>query len=56
MKETGQIVAFKNYSMCLRDTVGDFTKQLINNLFDVNHCTENGEETRIKFLKILKIL
>ena len=56
MKEVEQIVAFKNYSMCLRDAVGIFTKQLINNLFDVNHCTESGEETRIKFLNILKRL
>ena len=56
MKETEQIVAFKNYSMCLRDAVGDFTKQLINNLFDVNHCTESGPETRLKFLKILERL
>ena len=55
-KEQEQMVVFKNYSMCLRDAVEIFTKQLINNLFDVNHCTESGEETRIKFLKILKRL
>ncbi len=42
--------------MCLRDAVGDFTKQLINNLFDVNHCTESGQETKAKFLKILERL
>jgi serine O-acetyltransferase len=56
MKETEQIVAFKNYSMCLRDAVGNFTKQLINNLFDVNHLSESGPETRVKFLKILERL
>ena len=56
MKETEQIVAFKNYSMCLRDAVGNFTKQLINNLFDVNHLSESGPETRLKFLRILERL
>jgi len=56
MKETEQIVTFKNYSMCLRDAVGDFTKQLINNLFDINHLSESGPETRMKFLKILERL
>ena len=56
MKETEQIVAFKNYSMCLRDAVGNFTKQLINNLFDVNHLSESGPATRVQFLKILERL
>ena len=40
MKEVAQIIAFKNYSMCLRDAVEVFTKQIINNLFDVNHLLE----------------
>lgn len=53
IKETEQLVGFKNYSMCLRDAVGVFTKQLINNLFDANHLSESGHTTRIKFLKIL---
>ncbi len=56
MKETGQIVAFKNYSMCLRDTVGDFTKQLINNLFDVTHLSDHGKGNRAQFLNILERL
>jgi serine O-acetyltransferase len=56
MKEIEQIVAFKNYSMCLRDAVGNFTKQLINNLFDVNHLSESGEQTRRSFFKILERL
>ena len=56
MKEIEEIVEVKNYSMCLRDVVEVFTKQLINNLFDVNHCTESGDETRLNFLKILNRL
>jgi serine O-acetyltransferase len=56
MKEVEQIVAFTNYSMCLRDAVEVFTKQLINNLFDVNHLSESGPLTRLKFLKILERL
>ncbi len=56
MKGTEQKVVFKNYSMCLRDAVGNFTKQLINNLFDVNHLSESGPETRLKFLRILERL
>lgn len=56
MKEIEQIIAFKNYSMCLRDAVGNFTKQLINNLFDVNHLSESGEQTRRDFFKILERL
>jgi len=56
MEETAQIVTFKNYSMCSRDAVGSFTKQLINNLFDVNHLSENGVQTRLNFLKILERL
>lgn len=56
MKEVEEIVIFKNYSMCLRDAVGVFTKELINNLFDVNHFTDNGLKTKHKFLKILERL
>jgi serine O-acetyltransferase len=56
MKEKEQIVAFKNYSMCLRDAVETFTRHLINNLFDVNHLSESGEHTRKRFLKILERL
>lgn len=48
-----EIVTYKNYSMCLRDAVATFTKQLIKNLFDVNHLTENAVQTRNQFLKIL---
>lgn len=51
-----KIVTYKNYSMCLRHAVATFTKQLINNLFDVNHLTENAVQTRTQFLKILERL
>lgn len=42
--------------MCLRDAVATFTKQLINNLFDVNHLAESGTQTKAHFLKILERL
>mmetsp|Transcript_6997 Transcript_6997/g.7981 ORF Transcript_6997/g.7981 Transcript_6997/m.7981 type:complete len:256 (-) Transcript_6997:928-1695(-) len=51
-----KLVVFKNYRMCLKDAVGVFTKQLINNLFDANHLAEKGQETRNLFLKILERL
>lgn len=50
------MIAFKNYKMCLKDAVEVFTKQLIKNLFDVNHISENGKKTRNEFLKILERL
>ena len=56
MKEIEEKVLFTNYRLCLRDAVGDFTKQLINNLFDVNHLSESGERTRRGFLNILERL
>ena len=56
MREKEQIVAFKNYSMCLRDAVGNFTKQLINNLFDVTHLSKSGLATETQFLNILERL
>jgi serine O-acetyltransferase len=56
MKEIAPKIAFKNYSMCLRDAVASFTKQLINNLFDVRHLSESGGKTRLQFLKILERL
>ena len=56
VKQTEQLIDFKNYRMCLKDAVGVFTKQLINNLFDEKHCTESGKETKTKFLKILERL
>ena len=56
MKEIEEKVLFINYRLCLRDAVGDFTKQLINNLFDVNHLSESGERTRRSLLNILERL
>jgi serine O-acetyltransferase len=56
MREKEQIVAFKNYSMCLRDAVGNFTKQLINNLFDVTHLSNSGLAIETQFLNILERL
>ena len=56
MKQTESIVAVKNYSMCLRDAVAVFTKEIINNLFDENHLVEKGGQTKQKFLKILERL
>ena len=56
IKKTEKLISFKNYKMCLKDAVGVFTKQLINNLFDVNHLSESGPKTRIQFLKILERL
>ncbi|RCS26580.1 serine acetyltransferase [Polaribacter sp. WD7] len=56
MKEVVSKITFTNYSMCLRDAVASFTKQLINNLFDVNHLSKSGPETRMQFLKIIERL
>ena len=56
MRVVAEKTVFKNYSMCLRDAVAIFTKQLINNLFDANHLTQSGLQTREKFLKILERL
>ena len=56
MREVAEKTVFKNYRMCLRDAVAIFTKQLINNLFDANHLTQSGLQTREKFLKILERL
>ncbi|ARV07364.1 serine acetyltransferase [Polaribacter sp. SA4-10] len=56
MKRAEEIVVLKNYSMCLRDAVEIFTKEIINNLFDANHLAEKGAQTKNKFLKILERL
>ncbi|QNM84461.1 serine acetyltransferase [Polaribacter haliotis] len=56
MKEVAQKVPVKNYSMCLRDAVEVFTKELINCLFDKNYQEEKGAETKNKFFKILERL
>ena len=56
MEETVEIIAFKNYSICLKDAVEAFTKELVNNLFDANHLKKSKEQTKHKFLKILERL
>lgn len=56
MKEIVEKVQVKNYSMCLRDAVEVFTKELINCLFDETYQKENGAKTKNKFFKILERL
>lgn len=56
MKEVASKIVFKNYSMCLRDAVEVFTKELINCLFDEKYQLEKGAVTKNKFFKILERL
>lgn len=56
MKAVEQIIAVKNYNMCLRDAVENFTKELINGVFDEQYHEIHGEKTAHKFLKILERL
>ena len=56
MKGIATKTEFKNYSMCLRDAVAIFTKELINCLFDVQYEEEKGALTKSKFLIILERL
>ena len=53
MKKVATKIKFENYSMCLRDAVSIFTKELINCLFDEKYQQEKGEATKNKFLTIL---
>ena len=45
-----------SYSVCLKDAVADFTKQLYYALFDETYHQENLKGIRNQFLKILKRL
>jgi serine O-acetyltransferase len=56
MKKVAAKIKFENYSMCLRDAVAIFTKELINCLFDEKYQQEKGEATKNKFLGILERL
>lgn len=56
MKDVESTLALKNYSMCLRDAVETFTKELINGLFDTTYQEIHGEQTKQKFFKILERL
>jgi serine O-acetyltransferase len=46
MEEVAHKNKFTNYSMCIRDAVETFTKELINCLFDTNYEQENGVQTK----------
>ncbi|TXD47580.1 serine O-acetyltransferase EpsC [Polaribacter sp. IC073] len=56
MKEVAPKIIVKNYSMCLRDAVEVFTKELINCLFDEQYQQEKGGLTKNKFFRILERL
>ena len=56
MEEVAHKNKFINYSMCIRDAVETFTKELINCLFDTNYEQENGVQTKQLFFKILERL
>ena len=56
MKEVAQKIEIINYSMCLRDAVEVFTKELINCLFDENYQLQKGEATKQQFFRILERL
>ena len=56
MEEVAHKNKFTNYSMCLRDAVETFTKELINCLFDTNYEQKNGVQTKQLFFKILERL
>lgn len=56
MEKTKNIVTFKNYSICLKDTVETFTKKLIHSLFDSEYQNINGKEIKNIFLTILNKL
>jgi serine O-acetyltransferase len=56
MKEVVSKIQIINYSMCLRDAVAVFTKELMNCLFDEKYQQEKGEATKNKFLRILERL
>ena len=56
MENTKQDVTFKNYSICLRDTVETFTKRLIHGLFDSEYQCDNGDDNRDRFITILSKL
>lgn len=56
MEEVAHKNKFTNYSMCIRDAVETFTKELINCLFDTNYEQKNGVQTKQLFFKILERL
>jgi serine O-acetyltransferase len=56
MKKVSSEIALINYSMCLRDAVAVFTKELINCLFDEKYQQEKGVATKAQFFRILERL
>lgn len=56
MKEVLPKTEVENYSMCLKDAVEFFTKELINCLFDEKYQQEKGGATKDKFVRILERL
>jgi serine O-acetyltransferase len=56
MKKVSSEIATINYSMCLRDAVAVFTKELINCLFDEKYQQEKGAATKAQFFRILERL
>ncbi|MCG1037321.1 serine O-acetyltransferase EpsC [Polaribacter sargassicola] len=56
MENIKEKVTFKNYSVCLKDTVETFTKKLIHSLFDSEYQQKNKKEIKKTFLTILNRL
>ena len=56
MENIKQDVTFKNYSICLRDTVETFTKRLIHGLFDSEYQCDHGDDNTKRFITILNKL
>lgn len=56
MKEVVAKNEFESYTMCLKEAVETFTKELINSLFDEIYQEKQGRNIRNKFSKILKQL
>ena len=56
MNNIKQDVTFKNYSICLRDTVETFTKRLLHGLFDSDYQCDNGDDNKARFITILNKL
>ena len=56
MNQKIETIAFKSYNICLKDSVKNFTRQLIYSLFDENYKQVNEQEIKNKFIKIVEKL
>ena len=56
MSQKIETIAFKSYNICLKDSVRNFTRQLIYSLFDENYKQLNEQEIKDKFIKIVEKL